>query len=323
MTDGLDDARRLAALADSGLLDSPPEAAFDRITRLVAEVLHVPVALFTLVTEDRQVFKSAVGVGYVRETPLSHSFCRHVVDTGAPLEVVDARLHPRVRANPAITDFGIVSYLGMPLTTASGERLGALCAIDHEPRQWTGRDHGVLEDLAGAAMAEVELRRANRRVAAAAAELHFAATHDPLTRLGNRRALLGDLGQLLAERRPVTFALLDLQGVRGFNDAHGHVAGDALLSRLADRLDAAMVGHGQVYRLGGVQLCALIPAVGTAAARVVAVGAGALDERGESYAVLCRAVTVELPREAVNVAATLRLADARLARYGHVAAAGG
>jgi diguanylate cyclase (GGDEF)-like protein len=319
MTDGLDDARRLAALAESGLLDSPPEAAFDRVTRLVTEVLHVPVALFTLVTADRQVFKSAVGVGDLRETPLSHSFCRHVVDDGAPLEVVDARTHPKVRDNPSISEFGIVAYLGVPLTTADGERLGALCAIDHEPRQWTGRDHGVLEDLAGAAMAEVELRRANRRIAAAAAELHFAATHDTLTRLGNRRALLSDLAQLLAERRPATLALFDLQGVRGFNDAHGHLAGDELLTRLAARVEHAMVGHGQIYRLGGVQLCALVP--GTDAAALVAAACAALDERGAG--VLCRAVTVELPREAANVAAALRLADARLARYGHVAATRG
>ena len=91
MSDGVGDPRRLAALAESGLVDGPPEAAFDRVTRLVAEVLHVPVALFTLVTDDRQVFKSSVGVGDTHETPLSHSFCRHVVDSGAPLEVVDAR----------------------------------------------------------------------------------------------------------------------------------------------------------------------------------------------------------------------------------------
>ena len=147
-------------------------------------------------------------------------------------------MHPKVRDNPAIEDYGIVAYLGMPLTTSDGVRLGALCAIDHEPRQWTGRDHGVLEDLAGAAMAEVELRRANRAVAAAAAELHFAATHDSLTRLGNRRALLDDLGQLLADKRPATFALLDLHGMRGVNDAHGHHAGDELLARLARRLES-------------------------------------------------------------------------------------
>jgi GAF domain-containing protein len=119
MTEGLGDPRRLAALAESGLVDSPPEAAFDRVTRLVTEVLHVPVALFTLVTADRQVFKSSFGVGDLRETPLSHSFCRHVVDDGTPLEVVDARIHPKVRDNPSVSELGIVAYLGVPLTTAA------------------------------------------------------------------------------------------------------------------------------------------------------------------------------------------------------------
>ena len=247
------------------------------MTRLVSEVLNVPVALFTLVTDEQQVFKSSVGVGELRSTPLSHSFCRHVVESGAPLEVVDARVHPKVHDNPSIEEYGIVAYLGVPLTTSDGVRLGALCAIDHEPRQWTGRDHGVLEDLAGAAMAEVELRRANRAVAAAAAELHFAATHDTLTRLGNRRALLEDLGQLLSAGDPATFALFDLHGMRGFNDAHGHMAGDELLARLGERLESALVGHGHVYRLGGVQLCALL---GSGARDAVAVACRALAERG-------------------------------------------
>ena len=135
-------------------------------------------ALFTLVTDERQMFKSRVGVGEVRATPLRTDFCSHVVETGAPLEVVDARVHPKVRDNPAIEDFGVVLPRDAVDLLSTGERLGALFAIDHEPRQWTGRDQGVLEDLAGGAMAEVELRRANRAVAAAAAELHFAATHD-------------------------------------------------------------------------------------------------------------------------------------------------
>jgi diguanylate cyclase (GGDEF)-like protein len=302
--DGLGDPKRLAALAASGLVDSPPEEAFDRVTRLVAEVLHVPVALFTLVTDERQVFKSSVGVGELRETPLSHSFCRHVVDSGAPLEVVDARRHPKVRDNPSIEEYGI---------------LGALCAIDHEPREWTGRDHGVLEDLAGAAMAEVELRRANRAVAEAAAELHFAATHDSLTRLGNRRALLEDLGGLLSEGRVATFALFEVHGMRNVNDRHGLAAGDALLTTLARRLETALVGDGHVYRLGGVQLCALLAETGPAASRIVSAACGALSS--DKHAVGCRAATVELPREARSIASVLRLADARLARYGHVATA--
>ena len=299
MTDVIGDPQRLAALAESGLLDSPREAAFDRFTRLVAEVLHVPVALFTVVTPERQVLKSTVGVGELRETPLSHSFCRHVVDTGAPLEVVDAREHPRVHDNPAIQDFGIIAYLGMPLITADGVRLGALCAIDHTPRQWTGRDHGVLEDLAAAMMAEIELRRANRQVAAAAAELHFAATHDWLTRVGNRRALMADLASVLEEGRPATLAVIDVEGMRAHNEEYGHAAGDELLARVADRLERDLVA-GQVYRIGGAKFCAIL---------------GAPEPLGpaiERLEVPCRAVTVALPTEAADVEAALRLADARL-----------
>src|SRR3954451_22294300 len=107
MSGDVNDPRRLAALAESGLVGSPPEAAFDRVTRLVAEVLHVPVALFTLVTDERQGCQGALGVGEGRETPLSHSFCRHVVEAGGPLEVVDARLHPKVRDNPSIQELGV------------------------------------------------------------------------------------------------------------------------------------------------------------------------------------------------------------------------
>ncbi len=300
MTDVIGDPARLAALAESGLLDSPREAAYDRFTRLVAEVLHVPVALFTVVTPERQVLKSTVGVGELRETPLSHSFCRHVIDTGAPLEVVDARAHPRVHDNPAIQDFGIIAYLGMPLVTRDGVRLGALCAIDHTPREWTGRDHGVLEDLAGAMMAEIELRRANRQVATAAAELHFAATHDSLTRVGNRRALMADLALVIEEGRPATFAVVDLLGMRVFNDVHGHMAGDELLARAAARLEDALVGEGEVYRLGGAKFCAILGAPEP------------LQPALERLGVECRAVTLELPAEAADVDAALRLADARL-----------
>jgi diguanylate cyclase (GGDEF)-like protein len=309
MTGILGDPQRLAALAESGLVDSPPEAAFDRFTRLAAEVLSVPIALFTLVTPERQVFKSSVGLGELRETPLSHSFCRHVVDTGAPLEVVDARTHPRVHDNPAIQDFGIVAYLGMPLTTAAGVRLGSLCAIDHAPRQWTGRDHGVLEDLAAAVMAEVELRRANRQVAEAAAELHFAATHDSLTRVGNRRALMADLARVLDEGRPATLAVLDVQGMRGYNDSHGHAAGDALLARLAARLENVLVADGHVYRLGGAHFCAIVPSAATEG--VVAAAAAALEEHHDG--IYCRAAAVDLAREAGDVDAALRLAQTRLA----------
>ena len=238
-------------------------------------MLHVPVALFTLVTDEQQVFKSSVGVGELRSTPLSHSFCRHVVDSGAPLEVVDARIHPKVRDNPAIEDYGIVSYLGMPLVLSTGERLGALCAIDHEPRQWTGRDHGVLEDLAGAAMAEVELRRANRAVAAAAAELHFVATHDSLTRLGQparaARRPRRSCWPTGARRRS---RCSTCTGCAASTTPTGTSPATSCWRGWAGGWRSMLVGHGHVYRLGGVQLCALLH-----------------DDARDAVAVACRALS--------------------------------
>src|SRR5256885_2915266 len=94
---------RLKALRVPALLDSPPEVAFDRLTRLASHALNVPVALVSLVAEDRQFFKSCVGVeepwASRRGTPLSHSFCQHAVASGEPLVIEDARENPLVSDN--------------------------------------------------------------------------------------------------------------------------------------------------------------------------------------------------------------------------------
>jgi hypothetical protein len=154
---------RLAALQRTGLLDSPYEEVFDRLTRLVSKSLGAPVALISLVDADRQWFKSAVGLpepwASRRETPLSHSFCRHVVASGEPLVVTDARAHPLVRTNRAVTELGVVAYAGIPLVTSDGHALGALCTIDGQPREWTAEQLEILGDLAAAVIAEIELRR--------------------------------------------------------------------------------------------------------------------------------------------------------------------
>ncbi|WP_343897603.1 GAF domain-containing sensor histidine kinase [Craurococcus roseus] len=153
---------RLAALWRTGLLDTPPEEVFDRLTRLAGRLLGAPVILVSLVEADRQFFKSAVGLpepwATRRQTPLSHSFCQHVVATGAPLRIADAREDPLVCDNLAVPDIGVVAYLGMPLATADGQVLGSLCAIDTKPRNWTAEDAAALRDLASLAMSEMSLR---------------------------------------------------------------------------------------------------------------------------------------------------------------------
>lgn len=169
------DPDRLAALRDVALLDSAAEPAFDRLTQLAATVLQTPVALVSFVDADRQCFKSCVGLAEpwasLRQTPLSHSFCQHTVALGAPFIVADARQHPLVRQNLAISDMGVIAYLGVPLTTADGHTLGSLCVIDTQPRSWTARDVALLEDLAAAAMTEIALRSEARDRRAAEAAL--------------------------------------------------------------------------------------------------------------------------------------------------------
>ena len=161
------DPARLAALRETGLLDSAPEEVFDRWTQLAARILGTPAALISLVDDRRQFFKSAVGLvepwASRRETPLSHSFCKHVVASGETLVVNDAEHEPRVAGNLAITELGVISYAGAPLKDAQGHTLGALCAIDEKPHQWSEEDIVALQALASSVMSEIELRGAVRR----------------------------------------------------------------------------------------------------------------------------------------------------------------
>ncbi len=163
MTDVFTNPDRLAVLEELRLLTDTPQEGLDRYTRLAAAILEAPVTLFTVVVGDTQYFRSQVGLeeplASERQTPRSHSFCQYVVTTGKPLEVTDAREHPTVRDNPAIDDLGVIAYLGMPVVTRKGECVGSLCAFEHEPREWTGRERAALKDLAGAATTELELRR--------------------------------------------------------------------------------------------------------------------------------------------------------------------
>lgn len=156
------DPERLFALDRLDLLDSPPEPAYDRLTRLVARLLDVPVALVSLVGHDRQFFKSHMGLAEpwasARETPLSHSFCQYVVSEQVPLVVTDARNDPLLADNLAIPDLGVIAYAGVPLRSPDGEVIGSFCAIDTQPRVWTAEDLATLEDLNQAVMTEIALR---------------------------------------------------------------------------------------------------------------------------------------------------------------------
>jgi formate hydrogenlyase transcriptional activator len=159
----LEDEARLEALRRTSLLDSPPEEAFDRLTRLATAVLRVPVAIISLLDRDRQFIKSASGLSgtleSLRKTPLEHSFCKHPVGSGEPLVVADNRKHPVVGDYPAVTELGLVAYAGIPLVTSEGHALGTFCVLDSQPHDWTDEEVEILRVLATSAICEIDLRR--------------------------------------------------------------------------------------------------------------------------------------------------------------------
>ena len=173
------DPQRLEALRATGLLDSAREESFDRLTQLTAKIFKVPIALVSLVDADRQYFKSCCGLGEplysVRETPLSHSFCQHVVARGIPLAVNNAPEDARIKTNGAVRDLGVVAYLGVPITSSDGKHtLGSFCVIDIVPRLWTHEDIDLLTELCRSVMTEIELRASLRAKGEAEARLERA-----------------------------------------------------------------------------------------------------------------------------------------------------
>lgn len=154
-------ARRLDAIARAELTGLSPVASLDRLTRVLASAVRAPTALATAVGDDRQHFLGATGLAEpwstLRQTPISHSFCRHVLG-GRPLVVSDARCDPIVRHSPAIADLRIVAYAGVPLRVPGVGTLGALCAIDDRPRSWTGADLSIIHELAEEAVATIRQR---------------------------------------------------------------------------------------------------------------------------------------------------------------------
>jgi serine phosphatase RsbU (regulator of sigma subunit) len=147
-----------------GDLDRRPDPSFDHLTRAATRLLGVPMALVSLVDDERQVFKSAMGlpepVASAGQTPLTHSFCREIVASSAPLIVADAREHPRLQDNLAITELGVIAYAGFPLYLGQ-EPVGAFCAIDTGPHEWTEAELHLIRDIAAMAQTQLDLQAAS------------------------------------------------------------------------------------------------------------------------------------------------------------------
>lgn len=154
-----DEVARLQALGRYAILDTLPEEAFDRLTRLAARLFGTPTALVTFVDQERQWFKSCFGLDF-QETPRNESFCAHTMQRPQVMVVPDATRDARFRDNPLVTEHpNIRFYAGAPLITRDGFGLGSLCIISPEPRaSFSEEDAARLTDLAALAMDELEWR---------------------------------------------------------------------------------------------------------------------------------------------------------------------
>lgn len=159
----LQNANRMAVMRNLGLIkQGEEEPFFDHITRIASDVIDTPVSLVSMVTATYQFFKSSHGLPEPwqsqRRTPLSHSFCQHVVTSGEPLVIEDARQHDLVKDNKAIEDLNVIGYLGMPIKMGDGLPLGSFCVIDDEPHTWTDDEIAIMQAFSAVVNAEISQR---------------------------------------------------------------------------------------------------------------------------------------------------------------------
>ena len=197
----MNEAARLGALRAYHVLDTAPQPSFDRITTLVARVLDVPIALVSLIDDERQWFKSCVGLG-VGQTDRDVAFCAYAIHEDTTLVVTDAAEDHRFRDNPLVTGAPFIrAYAGAPLITPAGLRLGTLCAIDPRPRAFTAAQLATLRDLADIVIDELELGRQTRQ----------SRVHEQITALSPNMVYMMDL-----RVRRVTWKSRPMQDLLGF-----------------------------------------------------------------------------------------------------------
>jgi two-component system NtrC family sensor kinase len=153
------DAARVAALQKYDILDSEPEKAFDDLALLASYVCKTPIAMISLVDEDRQWYKSKIGVTF-SETPRDIAFCSVAIQQPDVFVVPDTLLDERFRNNPlVVSDPRVRFYAGAPLISEEGYALGTLCVLDRTPREFTIEQQEALKALSRLVLAQMELRR--------------------------------------------------------------------------------------------------------------------------------------------------------------------
>lgn len=241
--------QRQRAVDKLEILDTLPEDAFERVTRMTAKIMDTPIACVTIVDKNRQWFKSKVGLE-ASETERRVSFCGHAINTKSLFIVTNAKEDSRFRDNPLVTsDPNIAFYIGVPVLSPDGYAVGTLCAISDSPKNPTGDQQKLMIDLAKIVESELSLREQS--------------TTDMLSGLINRRQFLLqaqlELSRSQRSKKPISLLMLDVDHFKKVNDTIGHDAGDKIIASIGKELLKLFKRPGDsVARLGGDEFIAIL-----------------------------------------------------------------
>jgi len=286
------EAQRLEFLYSCGILDTPRDERFDRITRLAAKHFGADVAFIGFVDEATQWMKSVSAEGVAPWIERERSVCQLVISSGEPLVIGDMWTDPRLEGHPVAPTIPLRFYAGVPLVTEDGLVLATLCILKRNPGDAEGFDVATLSDFAAIAMDELDLWRRNR-------ELETLAETCPLTGVANRRGFDEALAKAVRRSRrtglPMALLMLDMDHFKAVNDTYGHQAGDVALCTFAKVLrKAARRPDDVVARYGGEEFAVILPDCDAEGAVTVA----------ESVRDLLRAAAIPNPRGADGKATT-------------------
>jgi diguanylate cyclase (GGDEF)-like protein len=276
---------RLKALQEYKVMDTLPEQAYDNFTKLAALICSTPIALITLLDEERQWFKSRIGLES-SEIPREAAICNHTIMMPDNIMVINDATHdPRFINNPLVaSEPNIRFYAGVSLVTSSGEALGTICVMDNKPREITQEQLDALQVLSREVMGQFELRRGiatlersvlkqeqyidqlqdyQRELEKVRADFENQSLTDPLTGVHNRRSFDSRFEEefLRAQRYKVACSLIlvDIDYFKQYNDTFGHTAGDEALKAVATLLKADVRIHDLVARYGGEEFAIILP----------------------------------------------------------------
>jgi diguanylate cyclase (GGDEF)-like protein len=272
--------QRIEVLKRYAILDTPQDGAFDNITSLASTFLKVPIAIVSLVDKDRIWFKSHHGIK-APEINRSPGLCSSAILFNKPYVVENAAVDPRTLANPLIAgELGFRFYAAAQLRTHDGFNLGTLCIIDYKPRTISDEDINALEKLAQLVMDQMELRLAARKIDElnnnlknTQEELRKKATHDALTGVWNRGAILELIEKSFhlahREAKPMTILQFDIDNFKSVNDSYGHAVGDEVLQEVSKRISKRCRNSEAFGRMGGEEFVAVLYPCGKKRAQLV------------------------------------------------------